>query len=127
MCSDMWHVEGDSIHHRWDNGKEFIECVKKILPNIELPIYVEPNGYIHLTDIPSLPMYGWSTDDFGRFVAIIDHELIFQRMIKGHQLIYGTIVDEHSVFKTSVDNKKLGDVIDNIFYYMYTNVKCTRN
>lgn len=57
---------------------DFIQLCKKVLPHINLPIYVSKTGYVNQSNSEPMPD-GWCTDEFGRTVISFDEYFLFAR------------------------------------------------
>lgn len=87
---DPWHYTGDENFHADSNGAVFIKLCKDKLPKRKLPIRIGSTGYVNCDKSDLTGPNGWCFDDVGRIVILIDGELIFQRMIKGHCMMRST-------------------------------------
>jgi hypothetical protein len=80
--------------NRNDEGELFIEHCKKVLPHKDIPIESSWTGYINTSTISTEKNF-WTEDDMGRFVAVVNGTIIFQRMLNGYILLYA---DAHGNF-----------------------------
>jgi hypothetical protein len=108
-----WHYRGSTDWHTREYGKNFMKYSQEKLPKVDLPIKVGGTGYIQLTGSPSVTR-GWTKDEVGRMVVIVDDVLVFQRYTDGQVFMWGSIdrtSPTRSIFADIADQKFLEKLI----------------
>nr|QBK85713.1 MAG: hypothetical protein LCMAC101_03080 [Marseillevirus LCMAC101] len=107
---DASHLAGDS-----DTGgaeEQMLKLIKEKLPRIDFPVRVGSTGYIIWPNDNVLPTYGYTLDEIGRTVGIVDEIRFFQRYTENCMLVGDMGREEMRHFATFTQDEK--DILLNI-------------
>jgi hypothetical protein len=87
---------------------KMMELIKRKLPKVNFPVRTGSTGYIIWPETSELPVAGYTLDEIGRTVGVIDGIRFFQRYTGCCMLVSHMGKDEYDYFTSlSEDDKKL--------------------
>lgn len=78
-----------------------MQLIKESLPKIDFPVNVGATGYIIWPDESVLPRYGYTLDEIGRTVGVMDEIRFFQRYT-GNCMLMAYMGGEYKDYFTSL-------------------------
>ena len=90
------------------DSTEMMSLIKRELPKIDFPVRVGSTGYIIWPDKSVLPKYGYTLDEIGRTVGVVDEIRFFQRYT-GNCMLVASMgrKDDHFTTLTQEDKDTL--------------------
>ena len=82
---DAWHLGGYSNPNI--DETEMMSLIKEKLPRVNFPVKVGSTGYIIWPDKNVLPTCGYTLDEIGRMVGVVDEIRFFQRYTRNCMLV----------------------------------------
>lgn len=84
-----------------DHFKYILDAIHAKLPRVDFEFTIRPDGYIKFGK--NLPAKGWTLDEFGRTVGVINDVKFFQRH-SNHSLVISNIRDRKIITMMSKAN-----------------------
>jgi hypothetical protein len=102
---DAWHLGGYGFSVPGE--EEMMELIKEKLPRIDFPVRIGSTGYIIWPSKDDLPSAGYTLDETGRTVGVIDGIRFFQRYTRNCMLVSDMGEDGSFFTSLSEDDKRI--------------------
>ncbi len=106
---DVIHLAGITFPN--DPDESFLRAIKTQVPKVDFEVKIGSTGYVTWPKADALPSRGWTTDEIGRLVAVIDGKRYFQRYTNNCKML----TNQHLIYPDSFYSMESKDKMELIY------------